>query len=391
MSTQKLNEQKPWLWVILPLVLLTALIGFFLTTNPLAPLQNAAPPVEKLTIEQTVLDEKGISLLVRADGSEPMQIAQVQIDGAFWQFTQDPPGVISRLSSAWIRLPYQWVEGEAHKINFLTNTGAGFEHEIAVAIQTPTVSVNRFLSFALLGLYVGIMPVGLGMLFYPALKALNGQGMKFLLALTIGMLVYLCIDTIIEASEKATEVATAFSGSTLVWLVTAVTFLAVFWVGRRKGKAPEGTELSTYLALGIGIHNLGEGLAIGAAFAVGEAALGSLLVIGFTLHNITEGIGIAAPLIDLRPKLRTLIGLVALAGLPAVIGTWIGAFAFTPISAVVFLSIGAGAVLQVIVEVGSYLLRIAQKQNDSWLDKASFVGFSLGLAVMYGTALFVST
>ncbi|OKH42091.1 metal transporter [Nostoc calcicola FACHB-389] len=390
MSTQKLNEQKPWLWVILPLVLISALIGIFLTTNPLASLQSAAPPIEKLTVEQTVLDEKGISLLVRADGSEPMQIAQVQIDAAYWQFTQDPPGALSRLSSAWIRLPYQWVEGETHHINLLTNTGAGFEHEIAIAVQTPTISVNRLLSFALLGLYVGIMPVGLGMLFYPALKALSGQGMRFLLALTIGMLIYLFIDTIVEATEKATEVAAAFSGSTLVWVITAASFLAVFLIGRRAGKAPEGTELSTYLALGIGIHNLGEGLAIGAAFAVGEAALGSLLVIGFTLHNITEGIGIAAPLVDLRPKLRTLIGLTALAGLPAVIGTWIGAFAFTPIWAVLFLSIGAGAVLQVIVEVGSYLTRTAQKQGSSWLSQASFVGFTLGLAVMYGTALLVS-
>lgn len=390
MTMQKLTDPKPWLWVILPLVLITLLIGIFLTTNPLAPLKSAAPPVEKLTVEQTVLGEKGISLFVRADGSEPMQIAQVQIDGAYWQFTQDPPGVLSRLSSAWIRLPYAWVEGEAHRINLLTNTGAAFEHEIAVAVQTPTISANRLLSFALLGLYVGIMPVGLGMMFYPALKALGSQGIKFLLALTIGMLVYLFIDTLVEATETATSIAAAFSGTTLVWLITAATFLAVFLVGRREGKAPEGTQLSTYMALGIGIHNLGEGLAIGAAFAVGEAALGSLLVIGFTLHNITEGIGIAAPLVDLRPKFKTLIGLVALAGLPAVIGTWIGAFASTPLWVVLFLSIGAGAVLQVIVEVGSYLTRTAQKQGSSWLSKASLAGFGLGLSVMYGTSLLVS-
>ena len=385
-----MKKQTPWLWVILPLVLLIALISIFLTTNPLASLQSAAPPVEKLTVEQTVLDEKGISLLVRADGSEPMQIAQVQIDGAYWQFTQNPPGVLPRLSNAWIRLPYLWVEGEAHHINFLTNTGTGFEHEIAVAVETPAISVNRLLAFALLGLYVGVVPVGLGMLFYPALKSLSSQGLKFILALTIGMLVYLFTDTILEATEKATEVATAFSGGTLVWIVAAASFLAIFMVGRGKGKAPEGMELSSYMALGIGIHNLGEGLAIGAAFASGEAALGSLLVIGFTLHNITEGIGIAAPLVDLRPKLKTLIGLVALAGLPAVIGTWIGAFAFTSIWAVLFLSIGAGAVLQVIVEVGSYLTRTAQKQGGSWLSKASLVGFGLGLAVMYGTSLLVS-
>lgn len=385
-----MKTQKPWVWIVLPLVLLAALIGIFLTTNPLAPLQSSAPPVEQLTVERTILDDKGISLLVRADGSQPMQIAQVQVDGAYWQFTQDPPGVLPRLSNAWIRLPYPWVEGEAHHINLLTNTGVGFEREIPVAIQTPAISLTRLFAFALLGLYVGIMPVGLGMLFYPALRALSSQGMKFLLALTIGMLVFLFVDTLAEAIEEAAEVAAVFSGSTLVWAITAATFLAVFIAGRRAGKAPEGTELSTYLSLGIGIHNLGEGLAIGSAFAVGEAALGSLLVIGFTLHNITEGIGIAAPLVELRPKLKTLIGLVALAGLPAVVGTWLGAFAFTSIWAVLFLSIGAGAVLQVIVEVGSYLIRTAQKQGGLWLSKVSLAGFGLGLAVMYGTALLVS-
>lgn len=382
--------KRAWFWGILPLVLLAAVISIFLTINPLAPLQVSAPPIEKLTVERTVLDDQGISMLVRADGSEPMQIAQIQVDGAYWQFTQDPPDALPRLSTAWIHLPYAWVEGEAHKINVITSTGTGFGHEIAVAVPTPKMSPPRLLAYALLGLYVGILPVGLGMLFYPVLKTISGQGMTFLLALTIGMLAFLFVDTVAEAIEKAANIASAFSGSTLVWIITAVSFLAVFTIGRRIGKPPEGTELATYLALGIGIHNLGEGLAIGAAFAVGEAALGSLLVIGFTLHNVTEGIGIAAPLVESRPKLTTLIGLTALAGLPAVIGTWLGAFAFSPIWAVLFLAIGAGAILQVIVEVGAYLVRTAYKLGGWWLSKVSLAGFSLGLAVMYATALLVS-
>ncbi|WP_202950259.1 ZIP family metal transporter [Gloeocapsa sp. PCC 73106] len=148
--------------------------------------------------------------------------------------------------------------------------------------------------------------------------------------------------------------------------------------------------MSTYLAFGIGLHNLGEGLAVGSAFAVGEAALGSLLVIGFTLHNVTEGIGIAAAMVGFRPKFPTFLALTALAGLPAVLGTWIGAFTFSPHWAALFLGIGAGAILQVIVEVGSYLMRTAQKSGGTWLSRISLIGFGVGLVIMYGTALLVS-
>jgi len=382
--------KRAWLWAILPLVLLAALIGIFLTINPLGPLGVSAPPIENLTVERTVLNDQGISLLVRAGGSEPMQIAQIQVDGAYWEFSQNPAGTLPRLATAWINLPYPWVQDETHHIKFITNTGLSFEHEIAVAVPTPQFSLTRVLAYALLGLYVGIVPVGLGMLFYPSLKALGGQGIKFLLALTIGMLAFLLVDTIEEGLELASKAASAFSGSALVWLVTAASFLAIFTIGRRGGKAPEGNALATYLAFSIGLHNLGEGLAIGAAFAVGEAALGSLLVVGFTLHNITEGIGIAAPLVELRPKFTTFLGLTALAGLPAVLGTWMGAFAFSPLWAALFLGIGAGAIVQVMVEVSSYLARTARKTGGTWLSKVSLAGFSLGLAVMYTTALFVN-
>jgi zinc transporter ZupT len=353
--------KRTWLWMVLPLVVLVFAIAVFLNSNPLAPLGVSAPPLEKLTVERTVLDDKGISLLVRAGGSEPMRIAQIQIDGAYWEFHQTPPGELPRLATAQIDIPYPWQKDETHKINVITNTGVGFEHEIPVAIATPQFSLTRLLAYALLGLYVGVMPVALGMLFYPSLKHLGEQGMKFLLALTIGMLTFLLVDTIEEGLELASSAAKAFSGNALVWLATVTSFLAIFTFGRRNGKPPEGFALATFLGLGIGLHNLGEGLAIGSAFAVGEAALGSLLVIGFTLHNVTEGIGIAAPLVGFRPKAITFISLTALAGLPAVLGCWLGAFSYSPQWGALFFGIGAGAVLQVMVEVGSYLVRRTSK------------------------------
>jgi len=188
--------RKTLLWIILPLVALAIAIGVFLSSNPLEPLGVSAPPIEKLTVERTLLDDQGISLFVRASGSEPMQIAQVQVDGAYWNFTQTPPGELPRLQTAWIKLPYPWVRDETHHIRFITNTGIGFDHEIAVAVPTPQISLSRILAYALLGLYIGVMPVALGMLFYPALKQLGGQGMKFILALTVGMLAFLLVDTL---------------------------------------------------------------------------------------------------------------------------------------------------------------------------------------------------
>lgn len=382
--------KKMWLWILLPIIALAIAIGVFLSSNPLESLGVSAPPIENITVERTVLDDQGISLFVRVSGSEPMQIAQVQIDRAYWQFSQKPPGKLPRLGTAWIQLPYPWVSNEAHNIRFITNTGLGFDHEIAVAVPTPQISLSRILAYALLGLYVGVMPVSLGMLFYPALKQLGVQGMTFILALTIGMLAFLLVDTLEEGLKLATRSASAFSASALVWLVAITSFLAILAIGRRGGKSPEGKALASYLALGIGWHNLGEGLAVGTAFASGEAALGSMLVVGFTLHNVTEGIGIAAPLVNARPKLATFLGLIALAGLPAVIGTWIGAFTFSPHWAAVFLGIGVGAILQVMVEVGAYLNRTAHQSGSNWLSTVSLIGFSLGLVVMYGTALLVN-
>ncbi|MEX2541356.1 MAG: hypothetical protein WD314_06085, partial [Trueperaceae bacterium] len=253
-------------------------------------------------------------------------------------------------------------------------------------------SLARLLAYALLGIYVGVVPVGLGLLFYPYLRTLGSRGLQFLLALTVGLLAFLLIDTLQEGLELASGAAGAFQGSALVWLAAITAFLALFAIGRRQGKPPVGLALATYLALGIGLHNLGEGLAIGAAFAVGAAALGSFLVVGFTLHNITEGIALASPLLKQRPKLISFLGLAALAGLPAVAGTWIGAFAFSPHWAALFLGIGAGAILQVIVEVSAYLARSVNedRQQGAWLSATNLAGFGAGLLVMYLTAFLVN-
>jgi ZIP family zinc transporter len=375
--------------ILAPLLLIAAVAAAFLAADPLRPLTGPAPPVERITVERHVLDGDGIALLVRAGGTEPMRIAQVQVDGAYWNFVQDPPGELGRLSTAWLRVPYPWVVGETHKVVLVTRTGVTFEHAIDVAVATP--GSNSLGLLGLVGVFVGAVPVALGMLFYPALRAGGTRTFGFALALTVGLLGFLLVDTLGEALELAAGAAPGFKGGAMVWVVAALAFALLMAVGRRKGNEIGGVALATSIALGIGLHNLGEGLAIGSAFATGAAALGTFLVLGFTLHNVTEGIGIVAPLVGGRPRWPVFVGLAALAGLPAVAGIWLGSYAFSPHWAALALAVGAGAILQVVVEVGGLMVRQANRQGASWATPSTLAGVFLGVVVMYGTALLVQT
>jgi zinc transporter, ZIP family len=375
------------LWFAVPLLALILASVWLVTSDWLKAFDNGAPPVEKITFERVVLDNDGIHLQVRAGGSAELSIGQVLVDDAYWSFKQEPAGALSPLSSAWLHVPYPWVLGEKHEVKVLTRTGVVFKHPIEVAVPTPQAQIGHLGPQALLGIFVGIVPVVIGMLFYPALRGVGRNGLNFVLALTVGLLAFLLVDTLKEAVEFGRKSAESFQGIPMVAIVALGAFLLLFAIGRRHG-TPTGIALATYIALGIGLHNFGEGLAIGAAFTAGVAGLGVFLVLGFTLHNVTEGIGIVAPLVDNRPSLPTFLGLALLAGAPAIIGIWIGSLTYAPHWAALALAIGAGAILQVIVEVGSYLKRRAAP-GETWFTPSILAGLTLGIAVMYVTAVFV--
>ena len=376
------------LWFLAPLAILGLALAWLFSANPLSSFDNGAPPVENLTVERTILDQNGLRLLVRAGGSEPMAIAQVQVDAAYWEFTQAPSGPIERGETAWVSLPFPWVLGEAHKVTFVTSTGATFDHEIPVAVPTPVATSASLMSQALLGAFVGILPVAIGLMFYPALRGAGAATMNFLLAMTIGLLAFLLVDALAESLELAMASAAIFQGPAMVVLIAAASFLLLAGVARHGGR-PTGLALATYIAIGIGLHNLGEGLAIGAAFAAGSAGLGAFLVMGFTLHNVTEGIGIAAPILKVQPPLWTFVGLTLLAGGPAVLGMWIGSLAYAPQWTAIALAVGAGAILQVIIEVGLYLARSDGRGSSALLSPPVLAGLAVGAGFMYATAMLV--
>ena len=140
------------------------------------------------------------------------------------------------------------------------------------------------------------------------------------------------------------------------------------------------------VAVGIGLHNLGEGVAIGSAYSVGALALGAFLVVGFALHNTTEGLAIVAPVAHLRPSLRRLVVLGLIAGAPAVLGAWIGAAAFNASLAAFLFGFGAGAIVQVIVALAPSL----RNDEGRLLHPAAVAGLLAGMAIMFSTGLLVS-
>lgn len=374
-------------WLLLPVATVTAVIAFVLLGQPLDDLTASAPPVEELAFEQVRLEPAMIIVTVRADGSDRVRISQVQVDGAYREFTQYPDGALGQLRSAAIRIPYPWVNGEAHHIALVTSTGVTFEHTIEVAQLTPDLAGATLWQLTIVGLLLGVAPVAAGLMFYPALRQAGSTGLLFLLTVTVGLLLFLLIDTLGEGLAVASEAINRLQAEVAVWVAATVTFLVLLLVARRGGRPPEGIQLAFFIALGIGLHNLGEGLAVGASLATGAAALATFLVVGFVIHNVTEGIGIAAPMLRRSPRFLVFIGLASLAGLPAVAGVWAGSQAVTPYLSALALGVGAGAILQVIVEVLQYVRR--QHGGGAITSAAGAGGLITGLAVMYATALLV--
>ncbi|RIK54193.1 MAG: metal transporter [Chloroflexi bacterium] len=379
-----------WILVLLPLLLLGAVLAYLVTTGGgLADL--AGPPVEQVTIQRITLPEPGmIRVEVVNDGPQAVTIPQVLVDDAYWTFSADPSNTIPRLGRAVFTIPYPWVEEETHVVRLISSLGVTFDREIAAAVESPAPNADLFWRFGLVGLYVGIVPVGLGLLWYPFMRRLSSQAMNFILALTIGLLLYLAVGTWLDALEFAAELPAFWQGVPMVILIALIALGILLVIGaRRKGAERTPLQVAYLIALGIGLHNLGEGLAIGAAFALGEAALGTFLVLGFTLHNITEGVGIAAPVVRHKPALVHFALLALLAGGPAILGTWLGGFAFNPVLATIFLALGIGAIVQVIWEVGKLIVRDSVRLGQPALSWSTLGGVVVGAAIMYFTAFLV--
>lgn len=376
--------------LLIPIILLAGVIALFLSTGGGLDLESPAP-VEHLDIERYILEPNKVTLHVRNTGPDELTIATVIINDAVMPFTVSPSATIPRLGRADIQVNYAWSYGEAYGIKVMTGSAIPFEVDIPVAFETPKPSAATFWGFTLIGIYVGVIPVFLGIFWFPALRQLGRRAMTFLMAATAGLLVFLGLDTLAEALEFANEVPPAFQGIGLIGIGAVGTFLLLDAISKKQtqitgNETDRRLAIAFMIAIGIGFHNLGEGLAIGAAYNVGEVALGTFLVVGFIIQNITEGLGIIAPVLRDRPGISKLAWMGLIGGGPAIIGAWIGGFTPSPFLAVLFLAIGAGAIFEVVYEIAKLIQKDTQREA---MPMTVFSGVLTGMMLLWVTGLMI--
>jgi zinc transporter ZupT len=349
-------------------------------------LERNGVPVEEVTVERTELHPGEIELTLRNDGPDSVGIVQAIVNDGFAAFEQDDDE-LGRLDQSQVTIQYPWVEGEAYEVALLTSTGGTVDASVEVAAETPDADAGFYGLMGLIGLYVGIIPVAIGMLWLPWMRGLDRRWIQFLLALTVGLLLFLGIDAALEGLELGASGAESLGGGALMWLGAALAYLVLAgvdsWLERRGGG---GERVALLVAIGIGLHNLGEGLVIGSAYAVGSLALGAALVVGFAIHNTTEGLAIVAPVAERRPRFRRLAVLGLIAGAPAILGAWIGASAFDASLAAFMFGLGVGAIARVVVQIAPQV----RDRAGRLLHPLAAGGLIAGLAVMYVTGLLIS-
>ncbi len=388
----RLPNGRMVLLITAPLLLLAAVIALFIATNGAGLDVRPAAPVESLEFSRTMLTPNRIDLHVRNTSPKAITISEVNINDAIWPFSLSSGREIPRLGSATLTLDYPWVQAESYEITVFSGNSIPFSTQIGVATETPGPSGKTLGSFTLIGLYVGIIPVILGMFWLAPLRRVGPKTMLFLMALTVGLLIFLGVDATGEAVEQAGKLPATFQGLGIVALGLVGTFLLLDAIGRRqsaavKSDASRRMRFASLISVGIGLHNVGEGLAIGAAYAVGAAALGTFLVVGFILQNVTEGLGIVIPIAKDKPSFRQLAMLGLVAGAPAIVGAWIGGLLVSQPLSVLFLSIGAGAVFQVAFQIGRELVWRRDGKQSSPLT--AFAGVMVGMLALYVTGVFI--
>jgi zinc transporter ZupT len=381
-----------WVVAAIPLLLLALVVAWFLVAPPLGGVQSGEPLPDVTVSHATLPDDGTLVLHVVNNGPEPVTVSQVLVDEAYWQHTVTSGGEETRTlapgQSAKVHVPYHWQPGWDMDVALVLSDGTTIHHVIEAPQATPGMTAETLGTLALVGLFVGVIPVALGMLWFPFMQSMRDRWLHAVLAFSAGVLAFLGFDGGFEAFEVAQAVPGAYEGRLLVVLGVLGAMLVVQSVTARKTAdgGRSGLALAYAVAVGIGLHNLAEGLAIGSAFALGRASLGAFLVVGFMLHNVTEGPAVVAPVArGERPALAHFVALGAIAGAPVILGGWIGGFAFSPTLGAFFLALGVGAIAQVVWEIGA-MVRERGGHVGSATNALAFLG---GLVVMYATDLLV--
>ena len=386
-----MTSSKPVLAIsaIAPIVLLAIMVAFLL--GPASSFLQFGVILPEVSIEKIEFKENEIQAIVRNTGPIAVSVVLADVNDRIQPAAIEPDSSLERFETALVRIPFDWNEGQPYEIGVTTDDGTRFSKEVDAAFLSLEPSFDLFVFLGMIGFLIGVVPIMIGLLWYPFIKKLGKKSFNFFLAFTMGLLIFLGIDAMIEASEiSESHLSSIFNGELLIATVVILSFLGLYGLAKNLAKTEfsklsKAVTISLMIAIGIGFHNLGEGLAVGAAIALGEVALSTFLIVGFATHNTTEGLAIAAPLTTSKARIAKMIGLGLIAGVPAIFGTWIGGFSFSPFFTLVFLSIGAGAIFQVVLSIFQYM----KEKSDFTSNTSLFAGISLGLIVMYLTSVII--
>ena len=388
------NTSSKWKVIasgIIPFVFIILMMVYIF--GPGADLLDFGVALPEITIEKVDFVDSEIQATVRNTGPIPIEVVMADVNDRIQPAAVEPDRFLDRFETTLVRIPFEWNEAEPYTIGITIEDGTRFEKEIEAAAPALELTFDLAIFFAIIGTYVGIIPVMIGLLWLPFIKKISKQKYHFFLALTAGLLLFLAIDSIEEAVEISDEsLADSFNGTLLVSTAVVLSFLGLYYSGNKLVKLADSSKLTKpvmialMISIGIGLHNFGEGLAIGAAVGMGSVAFSTFLIVGFALHNTTEGIAIAAPMSRGKLMLGKLAAMGLIAGSPAIFGAWIGGFVYSPFTSVIFLAIGAGAIFQVIVVI----LKWIQEESDKNLSSLAVIsGFAAGMLVMYLTSILV--
>jgi zinc transporter ZupT len=400
-SDRKQSKGKLIVSGIIPFAFLVVLVIYIF--GPGSDVLDLGVPLPEITMEKIDFVDSEIQVIVRNTGPIPVEIAMADINDRIQPAAVEPDRFLERYETALVRIPFAWNEAEPYIIGLTIEDGTRFEKEIEAAAPALEPSLELVGFFALIGTYVGIIPVMIGLLWLPFIRRISKQKYHFFLALTAGLLLFLSIDSIEEALDVSEEnLAGSFNGVLLVSTVIVLSFLGLYYTGEKlvkraivstaSSRLSKPVAIALMISIGIGLHNFGEGLAIGAAVGLGSIAFSTFLIVGFALHNTTEGIAIAAPMsrgkgaMTGKSMILKLAALGLIAGSPAIFGAWIGGFVYSPFTSVIFLAVGAGAIFQVIITI----LRWIREEGDKNLSSGSVTsGFAIGMLIMYLTSILV--
>lgn len=380
------------LWALVPILLLAVVVGGYVASgSSLAGLIGSNPPqADEFDIRRVEFKPGEIQVRVTNPQQDDLTIASVTVDDAIVPYSLEGPQTLGRLRSSTIVIPYDWTPEDPISVGVTSSSGIETVEAIAAAVETPGVTGGGFLGYGIIGFLVGVLPVALGLLWLPSLRRVGQHWLTAFMALTAGLLSFLGVEALFEAFELQGALPGAFGGPGLVLLGVATSFLTMTFIsGRFSANANGvlgGVALATLVAIGIGLHNFGEGLAIGTSFAFGQLTLGSFLIVGFMIHNVTEGLGIAAPAADggATLSLPRLVTLALIAGGPAILGAWTGGFIANDVLAVLFFGAAAGAAFEVVAEVVRY---VGRRDSADLRSGYAVGGFLAGIAIMYVTGL----